>query len=118
MAKQNRSKTAEKQRKNTKKAMPKGVPFKANDPTTGERDERINRGGRPTLEAGFDSLRKMALSIAQEKAQDRYGKPMLAPDKAEMTIAETILRMMAQDPKRQQACVEISSGKPADIFMH
>lgn len=98
--------------------MPKGVPFKPNDPVTGEKDERINRAGR-TLGAGFDSLRKMALGIAQETALDRYGKPVLAPDGVTpMTIGETILRMMAQDPKRQQAFLEISNGKPQEIIHH
>lgn len=100
-----------------KKPRGKGVPFKANNPETGEKDPRINRAGRQ-LGAGFDELRKMALSIAQEKAVDRDGKPLLSPGKTEMTIGELILRMMAADPKRQEAFLEISHGKAEDIVHH
>lgn len=39
----NGSKTAVKQRRKP----PKGVPFKPNNPETGEKDDRINRNGRP-----------------------------------------------------------------------
>lgn len=109
------SKTGKNQAPKPKRQPNKGA-FKKNDPLTGEKDERINRGGRPPLEAGFDSLRKLALSIATETAVDRYGKPVTAPDGKAMTIGETILRLMAQDPKRQQSFLEISHGKPAEII--
>lgn len=88
--------------------------FQPNDPATGKRDERINRAGR-IPGPGFQKLRDLAYKISTEIAVDRYGKPMMAPDGAPMSIAETILRLMAQDPKRQHLFLEISNGKAADI---
>jgi len=58
------SNTAEKQRKPASpRKMPKGKPFKGNDPVTGEKDERINRKGRPK---SFDQLRALGQQLAEE----------------------------------------------------
>lgn len=100
-----------------KKPRGKGKPFKANDPETGDKDPRINRTGK-RAGPGFDNLRKLAELISEEIAIDREGKEIPAPDGNPMTIAEFILRCMAADPKRQQAFLEISHGKPTEIIQH
>ena len=110
----NRSNTAEIQPKK-RKVMPKGKPFKKNDPATGEVDARINRNGRPK---SFDQLRALGQQLAQELAMARDGKPMLAPDGKPMTIIELIMRQMMQDPKQRLDYIYIAYGKPNERLEH
>src|SRR5258707_8679104 len=64
----NRSNTVAKVRKAIgKKKMPKGVPFKKNDKETGEKDERINRKGRPRT---ADALKEMVLDVLDEEVEN------------------------------------------------
>ena len=108
----NASNTAEKQRKSRKpRKMPKGVPFKKNDPITGEKDERINRTGRPV---NFDQLRALGQQLGHELVLDRRGKPILSPDGQPMTATEQIMRQMMADPKQRLDWLFITYGKPAE----
>jgi len=75
-------------------------------------DPRINRKGRPR---SFDALRELAQAIAHEEATDKSKQPVIINGKI-ATVAEVILRQMAQDPKRQKEFIEIAFGKvPAPI---
>lgn len=94
-----------------KKKAPRGKPFVAKEQNGGELDPRINTTGRPVH---FDALRFMALGIATELAIDRAGQPLPAPDGHKMTVAEVILRSMAQDPDRQEKFLQIGYGKVPD----
>lgn len=94
-----------------KKKAPRGKPFVSKQANGGELDPRINTSGRP---AHFDALRFMALGIATELATDRTGQPLPAPDGHNMTVAEVILRSMAQDPDRQEKFLQIGYGKVPD----
>lgn len=94
-----------------KKKAPRGKPFLKKEENGGELDPRINANGRPIH---FDALRFMALGIATELAIDRAGQPLPAPDGHNMTVAEVILRSMAQDPDRQEKFLQIGYGKVPD----
>ena len=72
-------------------------------------DPRINRKGRPK---SFDALRELAQAIAHEEASAK-GQPVVINGKI-ATVAEVILRQMAQDPKRQKEFIEIAFGKVPD----
>lgn len=97
------SNTATKQAKPRK--MPKGKQFVKNDPVTGEKDERINRKGRPK---SFDQLR----ALGQQLAEETYFKK--APDGQPMTAVEAILREMMQDEKQRLDYLYITYGKPSE----
>lgn len=76
-------------------------------------DPRINRKGRPK---SFDALRELAQAIAHEEAKDKAGNPIVINGKL-ATVTEAILRKWAasNDPKLQQAFIEISYGKTPTI---
>jgi hypothetical protein len=102
------SNTATKQAKPRK--MPKGKQFVKNDPITGEKDERINRKGRPK---SFDQLRALGQQLAEEISVNA-GKPLLAPDGQPMTQVEAIMRQMMQDEKQRLDFLYITYGKPSE----
>src|SRR5258707_1439302 len=82
----NRSNTVAKVRKATgKKKMPKGVPFKKNDKETGEKDERINRKGRPRT---ADALKEMVLDVLNDEIEN-------AATKEKVPILRAMLLRMA-----------------------
>lgn len=72
-------------------------------------DPRINRNGRPK---SFDTLRKLAQSIAHEEAKAKDGQ-VLVIDGHKVTVTEAILRSWAQskNPKLQQLFMEVAFGK-------
>lgn len=72
-------------------------------------DPRINRKGRPK---SFDALRDLAQQIAHETARAKGGQPVII-DGHVVTVTEAILRQWAasNDPRRQQAFMEIAFGK-------
>jgi len=93
---------------NSKKAKPRGKPFKKNDP-------RINRKGRPKT---FDALRTLAQQIAHECALDSRTKQPLVISGRKVTIAEAILRgwAMSGNKKYEALFVEVAFGKvPAAV---
>jgi len=105
------SNTAEKQRKPASpRKMPKGKPFKGNDPVTGEKDERINRKGRPK---SFDQLRALGQQLAEETFTIA-GRPVPAPDGQPMTQVEAIMRQMMNDEKQRLDYLYITYGKPSE----
>lgn len=93
------------------KKMPKGKPFKKNNPETGEIDERINRSGRPI---NFDQLRALGQRLGHELAHKSDGKPILSPEGQAMTTTELIMRQMMTDPKQRLDWLFITYGKPAE----
>lgn len=72
-------------------------------------DARINRKGRPR---NFDAFRELAQQIAHEELTDKDGAPVLI-DGHKVTVTEAILRKWARsnDPRLQQAFVEVAYGK-------
>jgi len=72
-------------------------------------DARINRKGRPRT---FDAFRELAQQIAHEELTDKDGNPVLV-DGHKVTVTEAILRKWARsnDPRLQQAFVEVAYGK-------
>ena len=72
-------------------------------------DPRINRKGRPR---DFDAFRELAQQIAHEELTDKDGQPVLV-DGHKVTVTEAILRKWARsnDPRLQQAFVEVAYGK-------
>lgn len=81
-------------------------PFQKGDP-------RINRKGRPKDYSGF---RLLAQQIAHEELTDKDGAPVLI-DGHKVTVTEAILRKWARsnDPRLQQAFVEVAYGKTPTI---
>src|SRR5512135_3168150 len=75
----------------------------------GERKHQINKNGRPK---SFDALRELAQAIAHEAAIQKGGEPVVI-NGHKATITEVILRRWANsnDPKQQQAFIEIAYGK-------
>ncbi len=72
-------------------------------------DARINRKGRPK---NFDAFRELAQQIAHEELTGADGSPVLI-DGHKVTVTEAILRKWARsnDPRLQQAFVEVAYGK-------
>jgi len=84
------------------------VPFRKDNPVTGEKDPRIWRKGRPKT---FKGLRVLAQQIAHEKVLNNK-KPLVIDNHA-VSYAEAILRSWAisKDKQKQQAFMEIAFGK-------
>jgi len=97
-----------------KKPRGKGVPFKANDPVTGEKDPRINREGKPPV---FADLRKMAINLLVRKTEskDKEGKVIGEFTQAEMVL---ISWLASQDFQKQNRLMEIAWGKVPDEVHH
>lgn len=76
-------------------------------------DARINRKGRPR---NFDAFRELAQQIAHEELTDKDGAPVLI-DGHKVTVTEAILRKWARsnDPRLQQAFVEVAYGKTPTV---
>lgn len=74
-----------------------------------DRKAQINRKGRPR---SFDAFRELAQQIAHEELTDASGNPVLI-DGHKVTVTEAILRKWARsnDPRLQQAFVEVAYGK-------
>ena len=70
-------------------------------------DKRINRNGRPKT---FDALKAMALAIAHETIENKYGD--------RTTVTNAILRKWAasSDFLAQRHFIEIAYGKVPDII--
>jgi hypothetical protein len=79
----------------------------------GERKSQINRKGRPR---NFDAFRELAQQIAHEELTDKDGAPVLI-DGHKVTVTEAILRKWARsnDPRLQQAFVEVAYGKTPTV---
>ena len=86
---------------------------KSNTGSFAKGDARINRKGRPR---NFDAFRELAQQIAHEELTDKDGVPVLI-DGHKVTVTEAILRKWARsnDPRLQQAFVEVAYGKTPTI---
>ena len=74
-------------------------PFKKNNPTTGEKDERINRQGRAR---SFDELRALFQEIANEEVTD---------GKQKKTRLRKIGETLARSQKSMKDFLEFGYGK-------
>ena len=98
--------------KKVKKPRGKGVPFKKNNPETGEIDERINRTGVRK----FDELRHLTQRLLNELTEVKTGDKQTAMRQLEFMMRTWIL---SGDFQKQARAVEIGYGKvPDEVNMH
>jgi len=98
--------------KKVKKPRGKGVPFKKNNPETGEIDERINRSGVRK----FDELRHLTQRLLNELTEVKTGDIKIAMRQLEFMMRTWIL---SGDFQKQARAVEIGYGKvPDEVNLH
>jgi len=98
--------------KKVKKPRGKGVPFKKNNPATGEIDERINRSGVRK----FDELRHLTQRLLNELTEVKTGDKQTAMRQLEFMMRTWIL---SGDFQKQARAVEIGYGKvPDEVNLH
>lgn len=94
MAKTVNSNTAENSKPQSGKKKPRGKPFRKNNPATGEKDERINRNGKPArtaeLNATLDKLLHEVITVEvvneKTKRKRRIKRTQLEQKLREMLI--------------------------------